>query len=172
MSCASDIFTSILYADDTTLNSTLCAFDVKKCSTEHLINLELSKVSTWLKLNKLSLNVKKTKYMIFSMPQKQFHTPTLKIENIIIEKVNNFNFLGIILNEHLNWKTHTDHIANKLCRTNGVINRLKHVLPLSVKLMLYNSLFLTHINYGLLSWGNERSRVVKLQKKKCILYVY
>ena len=68
----------ILYADDTTLTSTLCTFtheinhDVNHMS--YLINLELSKISDWLAVNKLSLNVDKTKFMIFHNHQKVIPT--------------------------------------------------------------------------------------------------
>ena len=65
----SERFHFILYADDTTLTSTFCTFtqevyhDVNHMS--YLINLELSKISDWLAVNKLSLNVDKTKFIIF-----------------------------------------------------------------------------------------------------------
>ncbi len=47
----------------------------------------------------------------------------------------------------------------------GILNRLKHFLPIQIKLTLYNSLILSHINYCLLIWGYENERVTKLQKK-------
>ena len=59
----------ILYADDTTLTSPLCSFthdaqnDVSHVSSQ--INSELLKISDWLKVNKFSLNLDNTKYMIF-----------------------------------------------------------------------------------------------------------
>ena len=65
ISLASKIFTAIIYADDTSLSSTLNTF---RCNTNVNINNELSKISEWLKVNKLSLNTKKTKAMIFHMP--------------------------------------------------------------------------------------------------------
>ena len=49
--------------------------------------------------------------------------------------------------------------------TNGILNRLKRVVPMQVKLALYNSLVLSHINYGLLAWGHVQERIFKLQKK-------
>ena len=63
-------------------------------------------VTEWLKMNKLSLNVKKTKAMLFHMPQKKIIIPTIKINGTLIEFVDNFNFLGIKLNKHLNWNPH------------------------------------------------------------------
>ena len=73
-----------MYADDTTL---YC--NVNQQITEQLINVELEKVSTWLSSNKLSLNVKKTKFMVFHPNQKVLEYPILKIGNNEIERVTN-----------------------------------------------------------------------------------
>ncbi|KAI0239321.1 hypothetical protein LSAT2_009969, partial [Lamellibrachia satsuma] len=48
--------------------------------TEYMINTELHNIAEWLKLNKLSLNINKTKYMIFQMPNKNVIVPTLTID--------------------------------------------------------------------------------------------
>ena len=98
ISLASKIFTAIIYADETSLSSTLNTF---RFNTNLNINNELSKISEWLKVNKLSLNTKKTYAMIFHMPQKQVTTPTLEIDETSIEFVNSFNSLGITIDKHL-----------------------------------------------------------------------
>ena len=54
--------------------------------------MELKHVTEWLKMNKLSLNVKKTKAMLFHMTQKKIIVPKIKINGTIIEFVDNFNF--------------------------------------------------------------------------------
>ena len=56
--------------------------------------------------------------------------PTIKIEDSVIEFVNEFNFLGIMLDRHLNWKAHRDLISKKLSKTVGILHRLKNILPL------------------------------------------
>ncbi len=77
-----------MYADDTTLSSTVNSFSDKNYfSVETLINEELSKVIEWIKINKLSLNKNKSKYMIFHMPKKEIEIRTLKINNTNIDKV-------------------------------------------------------------------------------------
>ena len=68
---ATQIFTPIIYADDTTLFSTINAFNLQnRSSISHNINSELSKILLWLQVNKLSLNVAKSKFMLFHTPQK------------------------------------------------------------------------------------------------------
>ena len=69
-----------MYADDTTLSTTIDSTNENNCSTE-LINNELLKIHDWLLVNKLSLNVPKNKFMVFCMPQKKVVIPRLKIAN-------------------------------------------------------------------------------------------
>ena len=121
ISRASKIFTAIIYADDTSLSRTLNTF---RCNTNVNTNNELSKISEWLKVNKLSLNTKKTK-MIFHMPQKQVTTPKLEIDGRSIEFVNSFNYLGITIDKHLSWQDHINSLANKISKYIGIINKPK-----------------------------------------------
>ncbi len=79
-----------------------------------MINTELNNINDWLNINKLTLNTGKCKYMIFHTPQKNLNQLQLKIDNIIIDKVKEIIFLGLTLNEHINWKSHIDKIANKI----------------------------------------------------------
>ena len=149
---SSDIFKFIMYADDTTLFTSI------KNSNEdnvqiHLINKGLSKISDWLLANKLSLNAAKTKFMVFNMPQKN-NIPALHLANSQIECVDSFNFLGITVDRHIYWTTHTGKIACKISRTIGVLNRLKHIIPkyIPTSVNLFNftcvSLKLRHISMG------------------------
>ena len=93
-----------MYADDTTLSSTVNSFSDNNFSVDTLINEELSKVIEWLKINKLSLNKNTSKYMIFHMPKKEIQILTFKIDNTNIDKVEEFNFLGLTIDTHLKWK--------------------------------------------------------------------
>ena len=102
---ASENFEFILYADDITLVSPLCSFtlssnrnDINQVSS--LINFELTKISDWLAVNKLSLNAEKTKYMIFHNYQNvtaENDIPHLTQNCSAIERVTQFNFLGLTL---------------------------------------------------------------------------
>ena len=73
---------------------------------ENNINEELNKVSNWLKPNKLSLNINKTKAMVFHTHQRIVQPPVIRIENTNVEYLSEFNFLGIIIDQHLSWKSH------------------------------------------------------------------
>ena len=60
---------------------------------------------------------------------------------------------------------HTAWIANKICSTLGVMNCLKRYLPLSALKIMYDSLILSHIQFGITCWGFEWGRLAKLQKR-------
>ena len=85
-----------------------------------------------------------------------------------VECVDSFNFLGLLLDTHLNWKGQTSKIANKISRTIGVLTKLKQYLPSRILLTIYNTLIVTHLNYGILAWGYQPGRLVTLQKKLCV----
>ena len=165
-------FFPILYADDTGLVSSLCSFlhdeDVSNtCEISRNINDELYCVQEWLNVNRLSLNVSKTKYMIFHHRQRKIDgfIPDIRINDSPIERVTDFNFLGLQIDQHLNWNAHIQKCSNKISRTLGVMNRLKRYLPTKILRVLYNSLILPHLQYAILSWGSKLSRLSKLQKR-------
>ena len=153
----------ITYADDTTLLSTL------NLTTENTtqLNNELDNVYTWLCTNKLSLNIAKTKTMTFHTPQRTIVLPALKINNIAIQNTDQFNFLGITLDKHMNWGAHIKKINTKISQTCGALSRLRNILPQHIKLQIYNSLVQPHLSYGILVWGysSKLKGVVKLHKR-------
>ena len=73
----------ITYADDTTLSSTLnnCK-NLENIDAGSLINDELAKINELFEINKLSLNIDKSRYMLFHIPNKQVNAPTLQISQI------------------------------------------------------------------------------------------
>jgi len=172
---ASRIFHAVLFADDTSLLGTITHFHIrtpKSVEDIHIINnrinSELALIHEWLKINKLSLNIKKTKLMIFHSKKKDMSLldkMTLKINRVPISRVKSFNFLGIIINENLTWTDHITHISHKINPVIAQLKRLKHQLPLHVLKMIYNSLILSRIHYGIALWGKSPDSLIKLQKK-------
>ena len=121
---APKIFTPIIYADDTTLFSTLEDFNLHNgCSISQNINNDLSRISEWLHVNKLCLNANKSKFMLFHSPNKKIDITSIEINCTEVDCVDSFNFLGILLDQHLNWKSQTSKIANKISRTIGVLTK-------------------------------------------------
>ena len=176
LAMASAKFTPIMYADDTTLLSTLDNFNGNQSTNQNAIqiNAELTKIVDWLTVNKLSLNIKKTKMMIFCSKQrilKSTEIPNVIINHIPIERVTYFKFLGVIIDSNLTWSHHINHISNKLSRICGVLSRLKHYVPVLILKIIYNSLFLSHLNYGITAWGFNVGPRIKTLQKKAIRYI-
>ena len=161
---SSNILQFILFADDSNI------FFSHSNPTELVatVNRELSHVTDWIKANKLSLNVNKTNYMFFS---NTLNNPPNQImfDKMNISQVSSTKFLGVTIDNKLSWNIHIDNICKTISRNIGIIAKLKHVLPLVNLLMLYNTLIVPYLNYGILAWGNACSnllnRLFLLQKK-------
>ena len=118
--------------------------------------------------NKLSLNVAKTKFMVFHASKESVVYPELQINGNNIERVTRFILGGLLLESNLSWNKHINHISLKVSKAIGIVYRLKSVYPLSVLLTLYNTLVLPYFNYGILTCRSvikEDHHLHKLQKK-------
>ena len=136
-----------LFADDTTLFYS-CKADN---NTEVVLNNELSKVSSWLASNKLSLNVAKSNFLSFSFIK---HTTIkLNINNIPLIEKQNTKYLGVIIDNKLDWKTHIQAVNTKLSKGIGLLSRIRHHVPKNVLKSLYYSFINPHIEYKLLNWS-------------------
>ena len=83
------------------------------------------KLWDWLGANKLSLNFVKTKYMVFHTNMRNVTYPNLKVNNSNVERVTQFNFLGVILHSHMTWNKHINNISIKIARSIGILYRLR-----------------------------------------------
>ena len=106
----SSLTQSLLFADDTSI---FCSHK----DANHLVpivNNELAKIIIWLKVNKLSLNLTNTNFMIFHLRQKKVNVNVpLTLENTVIKQVTETKFLGVFINQHLSWKPHIDFASKK-----------------------------------------------------------
>ena len=136
-------------------------------NVNELLNNELVNIYEWLTVNRLSLNLTQTKYLIFYPIQKNISSlvPTVIINGIQIEKGHNFNFLGICLDTDLKWDGHIKLLASKLGKYSGILNKLKRYIPIDILLILYCSMVNSHLNYAILGWGFACSCLKKMQKR-------
>ena len=106
--------------------------------------------------------------MIFHFYQRRLDfavIPTLIMKNVPIIRVENFDFLGLTINETLQWTAHLSKISSKILKVTGIMNRLKSYLPISNLKLIYNSLILPHLNYCNLLWGKHSAKIQKVQKR-------
>ena len=174
---ATDFF-NILYADDTTLQKS--SNDLRNLFNE--ANIELEKLSDWFKANKLTLNVSKTKYILFRKKSQNINFSDLKltIDDEQIDRIGHgcreesFKFVGIHLDELLTWDFHAKHVYSKVANAVFALSKLKNILPIKAKIIIYNSLFRSFIEFGICAWGRTKSkqinRIISLQKRamRCI----
>ena len=161
---------TLLFADDTAVidsDTDLPALIIR-------VNGEIQKIANWFRSNKMSVNVSKTKYIVFR-PKGQKITVNLD-ENGVLYNSNEigqpddpnkifklgriyndhpctnertYKFLGVHLDEFLSFDTHCTIISNKLARSNFIISRVKNILPIKSLKTLYFALVHPHLLYCL-----------------------
>ena len=155
---------TFLFADDTCLLFS----DSDTKVIEEKVNLDLKQLSSWLQANKIALNAAKTEVVLFRDPRKLIHDDiNLVLDDFALSFSPHVKYLGILLDQHLNFKEHLKSLASKLSKANGIIAKLRHFLPRDTLLSIYYSLFQSHLVYGLQSWYSNpstMSRIVSLQK--------
>ena len=92
-------------------------------------------------------------------------SPKIIINNQEIERVKEFIFLGITINNNCSWKNHIFTTSKKISKTIGLLNKLKFTLPKYCLKMIYFALIHSYLNYGILLWGFEAKNIFNLQKK-------
>ena len=124
---------------------------------QHNISTEVNNVVRWMDLNKLWLNVLKTKY-IFFIPVSYFS------QYNVIDYVESFNFLGITFDCQLTWKSHIRNLSIKLSRISRILHSLRHMFPVVILQKLYVSLVCPQLTYGWLACGSKCDLLVTQQR--------
>ena len=125
---------------------------------ESRVNTEIQKISRWLKINKLSLNIKKTNYIIFESKQKIINYKlNIKLDNIEIEQVSFTKFLGIIINENLTWENHIKVVKNKISKSMGILAKIKSNVPCVILRNLYFMILQPYLEYFNIVWATGKS---------------
>ena len=155
-----------LFADDSNL------FYAAKNLTviESVINAELVKIKNWLSANKLSLNITKSNFVIFHPPQKRKTINVkLSINNQLLKEEYSIQYLGVILDSHLNWKAHVAHVSKKIKRNIGLLSKIRYYVSSKTLVSLYYALIYPFLTYSLIAWGNTYETNIKplliLQKR-------
>jgi hypothetical protein len=147
---SSDYLDFHLFADDSNL------FFAHKSlqSLELHLNEQLCKVDQWLCVNKLSLNVEKSNFVIFHPPQKKVnYSISLLINNNILRQENSIKYLGIIMDSNLNWKEHVHELCKKISRGIGILSKLRHFVTKKILTQVYYSIIYPYLTFGVLIWG-------------------
>ena len=141
---SSELLKTIMFADDTNL-----FFSGKDTNLLFKsVNRELEHINEWFKANKLSLNIKKTNYILFYPKRKEdlipLKLPELLIDSKPITRVKNTKFLGVIIDENITWKNHISTVENKISKNLDILYKAKLLLNKNV-LKIYISLLYHYI---------------------------
>jgi len=173
---SSKLFKFTLFADDTSL------FYSHKNNTnvQETLNCELSKINEWLSANKLSINVKKSKLLIFS---DKVHPDNINLtmNNETLTEVENAKYLGVHIDNKLKWTKHINSINLKLSKGLSLLAKIRHFVPKTVMKSMYYTFINPHIEYNLLNWStanqtelntinaklNKAIRIMSFKKSDC-----
>ena len=133
----------VIFADDTNLFAS--GTDIKQLCVE--INKELSKINVWFNVNKLSLNISKTNFILFKNKNVVNDDLDININGKAVNRVFETKFLGAIIDHKLIWKQHIAHVKNKLKKCLGIIYKACYFLNRNALRLLYCTLYLPYLSY-------------------------
>lgn len=147
----------MLFADDTLIY--ISGENLRHC--ENLLNEELHNLYEWLNMNKLKLNVNKSKAMLINNTNQL----NVRVNNEIIDSEEEVKYLGVIVDRQLNFKKHIGKICAKIAKKINFINRIRHNVDDETVKNIYNTIVLPHFDYcsSVLFMCNEQS-IADLQK--------
>ena len=125
-------------------------------------------MSDWLISNKLFVNYSKSNYLIFTKKRIN-HKFNVRLDSKIIDQAHSTKYLGIIINDKLNWKDHITNLKSKLARNNYILHKLKPYVNKKTLKLVYYSIIYPHLQYGIASYGSavayNLDPLIKLQKR-------
>ena len=153
----------IHFADDSTAFMPF-SDPVSMCSS---INTELTKIDDWICANQLSLNASKTTYSIFSSKKINLSSE-IAIRNVSIERSRCQKFLGVLLDENLNFQSHINSVRLKVSRAVGIMKKMRDIAPSNILMKLYYALVYPHITYSIEVWGKSSKTAIKRLSNKLL----
>ena len=168
----SNDFKSFLFADDTSLFLSGTSIDNLKIKAQK----ELDRVEAWFNANRMQLNSKKTKFILFNLTKAKRSEPfTIKLGEDNLCRVSEesdekfVRLVGVLLDEELSFKHHIAHIKSKLCSLNFVMARSRNVLPPYIRMLIYNALVKSVLEFACILYGSAKKSTLdcleKIQKK-------
>ena len=158
----------LMFADDTCLcYSGHCLEEL----TRH-VNRRLAVIYEWCASNKLSLNPAKCKFMLFTDKNVE-NDPIILLNASPVERVKNFKYLGVFIDEKLKYHAHLDHLCGKLSKLCGMTFRLKGHLDLKSAKNVYYSCIFSVLTYCICTYGGvlqctQRGNRLKSLHDRCV----
>lgn len=138
-----------LYADDVVISYSSNTLHELKNNMQH----DLDTLETYFSKNLLSINTKKTKFIIFGKANNINEEIVLNHKGSTINKVDEITYLGLKINNKLNWVSHIDYLKNKIIPLVGALKRLKYHLPRKALIQIYFAHIYSRFNYLPVIWS-------------------
>ena len=99
------------------------------------MNSELEKIQEWCEVNKLSINMSKTNFMIIKSPKKKYMSVDIHIKTKdeschSLDRKDHIKYLGVMIDTSLSWKYHVSYICSRISRNIGILSKLRHYLSI------------------------------------------
>ena len=135
------------------------------------MNKEQTNASDWFNVNKLSLNVKKTKYSFFYKSSKKDNIPlrlqNLNINGFTVEHESSITFLGVGIDENLTWRDHIHTAEKKIAKNIGLLYQGKHYLDDKCLKQIYLVYIHAYLNHANIAWAStHKIKLKKVQSKQ------
>ena len=155
-----------LFADDTNIFVDSANMDDLRGKTNEV----LQAFSNWCLANKLKINIHKTSFSLFKRKQDSDQSNfKLYLQGQEIERKFSTKYLGIHIDEDLNWQSHIQSVSDKLMKLCGIFYKIRNFLPLETVKVLYYTLVNSHIVYGIEVYANTfesyLDKLVKLNNR-------
>jgi hypothetical protein len=171
----------VLYADDTNM----FVIDISRDAAIKKANILLKRINEFTKSNMLHINIDKCCFMYFEPPkvskartrgtcarsrtyQRKSDCPKIDLDGKKLKEVLSTKFLGVIIDNKLNWQAHVEALHKKLKSATGILNNIMKYIPKENFKSLYYALFESHMNYCITVYGNTNKahfeKIFRVQK--------
>lgn len=159
----------VLFADDTSL---IFNIDRNKSNFDD-VNKALSEILTWFSFNNLQLNAKKTKCVLFSLPNVKSPPIQVVMNNEKLDLVESTVFLGVTIDRKLQWHSHIAALAGKLSSAAYAIRKVRQLTDIDTARTVYFSYFHSIMSYGILMWGLAADiNAIFILQKRAVRAIY
>lgn len=134
----------------------------------------------WCRLNRLTLNLEKSKVIVFSSITGRKYSKfkneiEVKIGVYSMDTVNEYRYLGVILDEHLKYHSHIKMIKQQISYRMAILKRVRWLLGFKESLLLYKSSILCYFDQGDLFFnagGKKQLQSLQVLQNRCLRIIF
>ena len=154
-----------LYADDTILYYSSNSLN----QAINKIQNDLAELSNWCDINKLTINCKKNKYCVYGMrkivKKSKNVDMILSLNNVLLERVCSYKYLGFILDDHLNFNKHINSMVSTVSHKLYLLSRIRRYFNNEACILIFKTMVLSILEYGNIIYsGTSKTNLDKLDK--------